>query len=168
MPSSLESEFKDCLVSETQGLAVGNPIDYTTFVGPVIHSASYDKLRDVIDAASKDSELELCCGGIYDDSRGYFLYPTVYRRSNPNHELLSRELCGPILVVYVYDDKKHDDPQGAFAEACKLVDETLQYGLTCAIFASDRNVVRFAEDRLVNTAGNFYINCKSTGAVVGQ
>ncbi|KAK1769884.1 Aldehyde/histidinol dehydrogenase [Phialemonium atrogriseum] len=166
VPASIWPKFKDHLVQETKALAVGSPTDHKNFVGPVIHEASFKKLSGVIDDAKNDAELELLAGGTYDSSKGYFIHPTVYQAKNPSHKLLSTELFGPVLTVYVYDDT--EDPVGAFAAACELVDSTSEYGLTGSIFASDRAAVRFAEDKLRNSAGNFYINCKSTGAVVGQ
>lgn len=158
--------FREKLAAEVGKLRQGDPVDHANFLGPVIHAASFEKLSGVIDAAKSDPELELVAGGTYDGSRGYFVQPTVYRTTNPNHPLLSRELFGPVVVAYVYDDTA--DPARAFAEACDLADSTGDYALTGSVFASDRAVVRFAEERLRNAAGNFYINCKSTGAVVGQ
>lgn len=169
VPSSRATEFTDSLVTEARKLSTGDPAEHNYFNGPVIHAASFAKLRAVIDNARNDPELELLHGGTYNDSKGYFVQPTIYRTTNPNHSLLSTELFGPILVLYVYDDKRGSSKeQNAFEEACTLVDSTSEYGLTCAIFADDRVAVRLAEDRLRDTAGNFYINCKSTGAVVGQ
>ncbi|ROT39827.1 1-pyrroline-5-carboxylate dehydrogenase [Sodiomyces alkalinus F11] len=166
VPKSVWPQFKEKLVSETEKLRQGNPVDHINFMGPVIHEASFKKLSGVIDEAKKDPELELLVGGTYDNSKGYFIHPTIYQTSNKNHKLLSTELFGPVVTVYVYDDTV--DPVGAFAEACELVDSTGEYGLTGSVFASDRAAIRFAEDKLRNSAGNFYINCKSTGAVVGQ
>lgn len=166
VPASIWPRFKARLVEETEKLGVGAPWDYHNFIGPVIHEPSFKKLTGVIDAAEKDSELELLTGGKYDGSKGYFIHPTIYETKNPQHKLLSTELFGPILTVYVYDDST--DPVGAFSSACELIDKTGEYGLTGSIFAADRAAVRFAEDKLRNSAGNFYINCKSTGAVVGQ
>ncbi|GCB25935.1 delta-1-pyrroline-5-carboxylate dehydrogenase, mitochondrial [Aspergillus awamori] len=169
VPSSRAQEFTDRLVAEAKALSIGEPADHTHFVGPVIHAASFSKLRAVIDSAQADAELELLSGGTYDDSKGYFITPTIYHTTNPNHPLLSTELFGPILVLFVYDDKKYEErEEDAFDDVCQLVDQTSDFGLTCAVFASDRTAIRFAEDRLRDTAGNFYINCKSTGAVVGQ
>ncbi|CAI6096089.1 unnamed protein product [Clonostachys chloroleuca] len=162
VPASRESEFKSQLVAETKALCVGDPASFETFIGPVIHASAFSRLQRVIEEATADSELDLWHGGSCDDSKGYFVQPTIYRTTNPNHKLLSEEVFGPILVVYVYDDKEDVE------SVCKLVDETSEYGLTCAVFASDRQFISFAENRLRDTAGNFYINCKSTGAVVGQ
>lgn len=166
VPKSVWPQFKERLVGETSKLSIGIPTDHKNFVGPVIHAASFKKLSGVIDAAKDDKELELLTGGKYDDSTGYYIHPTVYLTNNPNHPLLSTELFGPILTIYVYDDTT--SPVEAYASACELVDSTSEYGLTGSIFASDRAAIRYAEDALRNSAGNFYINCKSTGAVVGQ
>ncbi|KAK2039096.1 1-pyrroline-5-carboxylate dehydrogenase [Colletotrichum somersetense] len=167
VPSSLWPQFKEGLVAETAKIKIGNPVDHSNFMGPVIHEGSFKKLSGVIDAAKDDNELELIAGGKYDSSKGYFVHPTIYKTTNRNHKLLSTELFGPVLTIYVYDDVT-PDPATAFSEVCALVDSTGEYGLTGSVFATDRAAVRFAEDRLRNAAGNFYINCKSTGAVVGQ
>jgi 1-pyrroline-5-carboxylate dehydrogenase len=166
VPKSVWPQFKERLVAETSKLSIGPPTDHKNFVGPVIHAASFNKLADVIDAAKEDKELELLIGGEHDSSKGYYIHPTIYQTTNPQHHLLSSELFGPILTVYVYNDTT--SPVKAFESACELVDSTSEYGLTGSIFASDRAAIRYAEDALRNSAGNFYINCKSTGAVVGQ
>lgn len=166
VPSSVWDSFKTRLVSETEALKVGDPTDFSNFIGPVIHEASFKKLSSVIDEAKNDKELELLVGGKHDSSKGYYIHPTVYKTTNPNHPLLSRELFGPILVVYVYDDSTA--PVEAFENIIEQIDSTSEYALTGAVFASDREAVRYAEDALRNSAGNFYINCKCTGAVVGQ
>ncbi len=160
VPSSIWPQFKTKLVSETKKLKVGPPEDFGNFIGPVIHEGSFNKLSGVIDAAKDDSSLELLVGGKYDNSNGYFIHPTIYETKDPAHKNLSTEFFGPILTVYVYDDSK---PK-AFEEACKLVDSTSDYGLTGAIFARDRAAIRYAEEALRNAAGNYYINCKSTGS----
>jgi len=166
IPKSVWPQFKERLVSETKALAVGPPTDHKNFIGPVIHAGSFNKLSGVIDDAKNDQELELIAGGTHDNSTGYFVHPTIYVTTNPEHKLLSTELFGPILTVYVYDDTS--SPVEAFSSVCELIDNTSEYGLTGSVFAADRAAVRFAEDALRNSAGNFYINCKSTGAVVGQ
>ncbi|KAI9839958.1 MAG: hypothetical protein M1819_000150 [Sarea resinae] len=166
VPSSLWDAFKPLLVEETKKLKVGDPTNFENFIGPVIHKPSFDKLAAVIDEAKKDSELELLVGGEYSAEKGYFIHPTIYATTNPAHPLLSRELFGPILTVYVYDDTT--DPTEAFTSIIRTVDTTSSYALTGSIFASDREAIRYAEDALRNAAGNFYINTKCTGAVVGQ
>ncbi|KAF2472134.1 delta-1-pyrroline-5-carboxylate dehydrogenase 1 [Lindgomyces ingoldianus] len=165
VPKSVWPQFKDHLVLETQALKVGDPSDFSNFIGPVIHEASFKKLSGAIEDAKNDKELELLVGGKYDSSKGYYVHPTIYQTTNPDHSLLSRELFGPILVVYVYDDSA---PAEAFQKICKQIDKTSEYALTGAVFAKEREVLRFAEEALRNSAGNFYLNCKCTGAVVGQ
>lgn len=164
VPASLWPEFKQQLIDEVSALKIGPPQDFSNFIGPVIHDASFKKLSSVIDEAKNDSELSLVVGGKHDSSKGYFIHPTVYETRNPSHPLLSRELFGPVLVAHVYDDAAPD----AFANICKTIDSATDYALTGSIFAQDRYAVRFAEEALRNAAGNFYVNAKSTGAVVGQ
>ena len=165
IPSSLWPTMKSTLISETKALKVGSPSEsFGNFVGPVIHRRSFDKLAKAIDDAKSDKELECLVGGTYDDSKGFFIHPTIYLTSNPHHALLSTELFGPILTIYVYDDSAPN----AYLDICKLIDTTSDYALTGAVFAKDRVAIRQAEEALRNSAGNFYINCKSTGAVVGQ
>lgn len=164
IPSSSWPAIKPALISGTKALKIGSPTSFDNFIGPVIHEASFNKLSKVIDDAKSDKDLELLVGGTYDDTYGYFIYPTIYLAKHPSHALFSTELFGPILTLYIYDDAAED----AFAKVCKLIDSTSDYALTGAVFAQDRTAIRFAEDMLRNSAGNFYINCKSTGAVVGQ
>ncbi len=167
IPASLWPEFKESLVKQTEALKMGDPTSFDNFIGPVIHKASFKRLTDAIDAAKSDSDLDLLTGGTYDDAKGFFIRPTIYQTHNPNHQLLSRELFGPVLVVSVYDDTS-SDPDQAFQSICSLIDESSEYGLTGAVFARDRRAIRIAEDTLRDAAGNFYVNCKCTGAVVGQ
>ena len=157
--SSIWSEFKEKLVAEVQKLKVGSPESFDNFVGPVIHENSFKKLKGVIDAAKDDKNLELVVGGKYDDSEGYFVHPTVYEAKDPAHKNLHTEFFGPIVTAYVYDDST----PGGFEDICKTVDSTSEYGLTGAIFAKDRAVLRYAEEALRNAAGNFYVNGKCTG-----
>lgn len=164
IPASRAEEFLSQVAAETNALKQGEPSDFTNFCGPVIHEGSFNKLAGVIDEANKDPELELLAGGSHDSSKGWYIKPTVYRTTNPDHPLLSRELFGPVLVVYAYPDATEED----FSRICQKIDNTSEYGLTGSIFAQDRDVIVRASDALRNTAGNFYINCKSTGAVVGQ
>lgn len=163
-PRSRWPEIQELLVSETEKLKIGPPEDFESFVGPVIHEASFDKLASVIDTCNKDPNLQLLVGGKHDKSEGYYIHPTIYLAQSPDHHNFGTEFFGPILTVYVYDDME----PASFVNVLKLVDATSPYGLTAAIFAEDRLVVRQATDVLRNTAGNFYINCKCTGAVVGQ
>jgi 1-pyrroline-5-carboxylate dehydrogenase len=120
VPKSVWPEFKERLVAEVEALKIGDPTDFSNFIGPVIHEASFKKLSGVIDDAKDDKELELLVGGKHDISKGYYIHPTVYQTTNPNHLLLSRELFGPVLVAYVYDDASPD----AFEKICKQIDDT--------------------------------------------
>lgn len=164
IPRSIWPVFKEKLIAETEKLKVGDPEDFTNFIGPVIHEASFKKLAKVIDDAKSDNNLKLVVGGKYDGNAGYFVHPTIYETQSPSHNNMVTEFFGPILTVYVYDDTS----ESAFQEVCSLVDSSTTYGLTGAVFARDREVIRYAEDALRNSAGNFYVNCKCTGAVVGQ
>lgn len=164
VPASMWDEFKSQIVSETEKLKVGPPGDFGNFIGAVIHEASFKKLSKVIDEAKNDKDLELITGGKYDGSAGYFVHPTIYVTKTSAHSYLSTEFFGPILTIYVYDDSS----PSAFEDICQTVDQTSDYGLTGSVFARDRAAIRYAEEALRNSAGNFYINCKSTGAVVGQ
>lgn len=163
IPESISKEFLTNLKEEVQALKIGAPDEgFDNFIGPVIHRASFDKLSSTIDASKKDKSLELLVGGTYDDSKGFYIHPTVFVAKDPNHELFNRELFGPVLAVYVYPDTEWE-------ATMKLVDSSGGgYGLTGSVFASDRRVIKHAEEVLRNASGNFYINCKCTGAVVGQ
>lgn len=165
-PRSLWEQAKPMLIEQTQKLKVGSPEAFDNFIGPVIHQQSFDKLSGVIDEAKGDPELECIVGGSYDGKEGFYIHPTIYETKNPVHPNMSREFFGPVLTVYVYDDTK--DPDQAYLDICKTIDETSDYALTGAIFAQDRAALRVAEENLRDSAGNFYLNCKSTGAVVGQ
>ncbi|CEO60566.1 Putative Delta-1-pyrroline-5-carboxylate dehydrogenase, mitochondrial [Penicillium brasilianum] len=162
--ASIADDFVNQVVAEVKQIKVGEPSDFTNFCGPVIHEGSFNKLAGVIDEAKNDPELELLAGGSYDSSKGWYIQPTVYRTSNPDHPLLSRELFGPIIVIHSYNDATEAD----FVKICEKIDTTGIYGLTGSVFAQDRHAVQVADEHLRNAAGNFYINCKSTGAVVGQ
>ncbi|RAH71651.1 L-glutamate gamma-semialdehyde dehydrogenase [Aspergillus aculeatinus CBS 121060] len=162
LPESRAEEFLTKLKSEIDEITIGSPEDLGAFMGPVIHRASFEKIKSVIDASNKDSSLELLAGGTYDDSTGYYVHPTVYRAKDIDHPLFDTEIFGPVLTVYVYPDaewssilKKVDQSGGGFA-------------LTGAVFAADRKAIREAEDTLRYSAGNFYINCKTTAALIGQ
>ncbi|EPX72534.1 delta-1-pyrroline-5-carboxylate dehydrogenase [Schizosaccharomyces octosporus yFS286] len=160
--SSWEAGFRDQLLQEVKALKVGAPLeDLSNFVGPVIHRGSFDKLKAVLQSAAADSEVEVLAGGKADDSTGYFVEPTILLSKNPKHDIFKTEFFGPILAVYVYEDE-------SLEEVCELIDTTNAYGLTGSIFAQDRIVVRKLTERLRNAAGNFYINDKCTGAVVGE
>lgn len=162
IPESISQEFIELLTEKLKTIKTENCSNVIEgFMGPVIHKQSFDKLAGVIEEAKKDSELEIVAGGVYDSSKGFFVEPTVIRTTNPNHKFLQQEFFGPILTYYVYPDNQ-------FEQICELIDATSTYALTGSIFSQDRDAVILASEKLKYTAGNFYINDKSTGAVVGQ
>lgn len=161
---SLWPEFKAVLTAAMKTIPVGNaadPLQLHTFMGPVIHEQLFEKLAKAISAVSEDPELELLEGGHVDRLAGFYVEPTLIELKSATHPYLTKEFFGPILTAYVYKDAE-------FEQVLSLVDEATKYGLTGSIFARDRAAVRMAEERLRYAAGNFYINDKSTGAVVGQ
>jgi len=141
--------------------APGSPEDMGNFVTAVIHEGSFDKLASYIDQAKADADADVVIGGDYDKSKGYFISPTVILTTNPHYKTMETELFGPVLTVYVYED-------AAWKETLKLVDATSEYALTGAVISTDRYAITEATEALQNCAGNFYINDKPTGAVVGQ
>ena len=161
IPKSLWSAVKNQLITDVKSMKMGSPEDFSNFITAVIHEGSFDKLASYIDQAKKDSDAEIIVGGNYDKSKGYFIEPTVIVTTNPKYATMEIELFGPIITIYVYDDSK-------WAETLKLVDETSEYALTGAIFSQDRYAIEEATQALQNSAGNFYINDKPTGAVVGM
>jgi 1-pyrroline-5-carboxylate dehydrogenase len=164
IPASLWPLLKNGLASETEALTMGDVTDFSNFMGAVIDRKAFDRLADVLDKAKNDPALEVLAGGTADDSEGFFIRPTVLVSNDPNHEVFSTEYFGPILSVYVYDDSDAD----AFSEILEVVDRAAPYALTGSIIANDREAVAKATDRLRFAAGNFYINDKPSGAVVGQ
>ena len=160
-PKSLWPAIKEEMGKELATIKQGSPEDFSNFVTAVIHEGSFDKLARYIDQAKNDSDAEVIFGGNYDKSKGYFVEPTVILTSNPKYTTMETELFGPVLTVYVYEDKD-------WSEVLKLVDTTSEYALTGAIFSRDRYAIEEATVALQNSAGNFYINDKPTGAVVGQ
>ena len=161
VPKSLWNDVKSQIISDTKSMKMGSPEDFGNFITAVIHEASFDKLSSYIDQAKKDADAEIIVGGNYDKSKGYFIEPTVIVTTNPNYTTMETELFGPVITIYVYDDEK-------WAETLKLVDQTSEYALTGAVFSQDRYAVEEATIALQNAAGNFYINDKPTGAVVGM
>jgi len=161
MPDNLWPEIKEKLVSQVNGIKMGKPEDFTNFMCAVIDEASFDKLSMFIDNAKKDAETEIIAGGEYDKAKGYFIQPTVIVTSDPKYITMEEELFGPVLTIYVYESNK-------WQEALELVDTTSIYALTGAIFAKDRYAIDQGTKYLSQAAGNFYINDKPTGAVVGQ
>ncbi|KAK6075108.1 delta-1-pyrroline-5-carboxylate dehydrogenase [Seiridium cupressi] len=161
VPESIWPAFKENLLAKMATIKVGSPEDVTNFVNPVIHEQSFNKLAGVIERAKTDPKLSLLSGGEVSKETGYFVQPTFYQTTDPAHEIMQKEFFGPLLAVYVYPDSEWDNiPQ--------VVDSTAPYALTGSIFAQDLAAVRYAEDKLRHSAGNFYINTKRTGSVVGQ
>ena len=161
IPQSLWPAVKEQLITDVKSMKMGSPEDFGNFITAVIHEGSFDKLASFIDQAKKDSDAEIIVGGNYDKSKGYFIEPTVIVTTNPKYATMETELFGPVMTIYIYDDAK-------WAETIKLVDETSEYALTGAIFSQDRYAIEEATLALQNSAGNFYINDKPTGAVVGM
>ncbi|TRO64044.1 L-glutamate gamma-semialdehyde dehydrogenase [Christiangramia sabulilitoris] len=166
LPKSLWSQIKDFVVQDVKSFKMGTPEDMTNFVNAVIHEGSFNKLASYIDKAKKDKNAEIIVGGNYDKSKGYFIEPTVILTTDPHYTTMETELFGPVVTIYVYDDKNFDAQK--WADICELVDNTSIYALTGAILSGDRYAAAQATDLLQNAAGNFYINDKPTGAVVGQ
>jgi len=164
LPASVWGQISESVIAQTDALTMGPVTDLTNFLGAVIDRRSFDKLAGVLDRAKNDPALEIIAGGTVDDSEGFFVRPTIVLTSDPKHEVMSTEYFGPILSVYVYDDSA----DGAFEQVLEQVDAGGPYGLTGAIIATDRAAIVRAQERLRFTAGNFYINDKPTGAVVGQ
>lgn len=161
IPKSLWSDVKSMVIEDVKSFKMGSPEDMSNFITAVIHEGSFDKLAKYIDQAKADSDAEIIVGGNYDKSKGYFIEPTVIVAKDPKYTTMCTELFGPVITIYVYEDD-------AYAETLKLVDETSEYALTGAILSADRYAVTQATEALQNAAGNFYINDKPTGAVVGQ
>lgn len=158
---SIWSEVKKSVIEDLKTFKMGSPEDMSNFMTAVIHEDSFDKLASYIDNAKKDKNATIISGGNYDKSKGYFIEPTVIETTDPKYTTMCTELFGPVMTIYVYDDKD-------FSKTLKLVDETSEYALTGAILATDRYAIDEATKALQNAAGNFYINDKPTGAVVGH
>ena len=161
IPQSLWPAVKAQLITDVNSMKMGSPEDFGNFITAVIHEVSFNKLAGFIDQAKKDADAEIILGGNYDKSKGYFIEPTVIVTTNPKYATMETELFGPVITIYVYEDAK-------WKETLKLVDETSEYALTGAIFSQDRYAIVEATNALQNAAGNFYINDKPTGAVVGM
>ncbi|MFC4218544.1 L-glutamate gamma-semialdehyde dehydrogenase [Flagellimonas marina] len=162
LPKSTAHEILDFVKADLASFnKPGSPADMSNFITAVIHEGSFDKLAKYIDQAKKDDNAEIIAGGNYDKSVGYFVEPTVILTTDPKYTTMCTELFGPVVTIYIYDDKD-------WADTLKLVDGTSEYGLTGAVLSADRYAIDEATKALQNCAGNFYINDKPTGAVVGQ
>ena len=161
IPESVWKEISGDLVEETDALAMGDPMDFRNFVNAVIDRGAFQSITGYIDRAKASPDADVIAGGEYSDADGFFIRPTLIRAHTPDHETMCDEIFGPVMSIHVY-------PDAAWSETLDMVDSTSPYALTGAVFSQDRSAVREAMDRLCNAAGNFYINDKPTGAVVGQ
>jgi 1-pyrroline-5-carboxylate dehydrogenase len=161
VPRSVWARLRNDLVAEVEALEMGDVTDFSAFLGAVIDRRAYDRLAGVLEMAHRSPTVTVLAGGTADDSRGYFVRPTVLEGSDPTHEVFSTEYFGPVLAVHVYDD-------GDFEDVLRQVDTGAPYGLTGAVIARDRAAIARASEALRFAAGNFYVNDKPTGAVVGQ
>lgn len=161
LPQSLAENVIAEVKSELKTISMGSPADFKNFVTAVIHKGAYDRLVATIEQIKKDKDVEIVAGGGYDDSKGYFIEPTVVVTKNPQYDTMCRELFGPLVTLYVYPDEE-------WSNTLELVDQTSEYALTGAVYSQDRYALEEALNALENSAGNFYINDKPTGAVVGQ
>jgi 1-pyrroline-5-carboxylate dehydrogenase len=161
VPQSLWPAIKEKIITDVKSMKMGSPEDFGNFITAVIHEGSFDKLAGFIDQAKKDDDAEIIVGGNYDKSVGYFIEPTVIVTTNPHYSTMATELFGPVMTIFVYEDAKWE-------ETLELLDATSEYALTGAVFSQDRYAIEVATVKLQNAAGNFYINDKPTGAVVGQ
>ncbi len=161
VPASLWPTLKGMMEKDMKSFKIGGTEDFSNFINAVIDEKAFDKIASYIDRAKASNDAEVVIGGEYDKSKGYFIHPTVILAKTPDYETLSEELFGPVLTIYVYEDSKWE-------ETLTLVDKTSIYALTGAVIGQDRYAVDQATKALRNAAGNFYINDKCTGAVVGQ
>ena len=161
IPDNLWADVKEHLVSEVNSFKMGPPEDFTNFVNAVIDEKSFDKIAGYIESARENDLCEIITGGNYDKSKGYFIEPTTIVSKDPHSLTMCEEIFGPVVTIYVYNAER-------FEETLELVDQTSEYALTGAIFSKDRYAAELATKKLCNAAGNFYINDKPTGAVVGQ
>lgn len=161
VPSNIWPEVKRIFVEQVNSFKIGSPEDGSNFVNAVIDKKAFDKISGYIDYCKTQTDAEIITGGNYDGSKGYFIEPTTVVTSNPKFRTMCEEIFGPVLTIYVYDENK-------FEETLDLLDQTSEYALTGSIISQDRYAINLATEKLVNAAGNFYINDKPTGAVVGQ
>ncbi len=161
IPKSMWQDVKEMMGKDLASIKMGSPIDFGNFINAVITEASFDKISSYIESAKSDAKAKVIFGGSHSKDKGYFIEPTVIETSDPKYTTMCTELFGPVLTIYVYEDDQ-------WSETLKILDETSEYALTGAVFSRDRYAVKEATDTLRNSAGNFYINDKPTGAVVGQ
>jgi 1-pyrroline-5-carboxylate dehydrogenase len=161
IPSSLWPEVKGILVAQVTSFKMGSPEDTSNFINAVIDASAFEKISAYIDYCKEQADAEIIAGGNYDRTKGYFIEPTVVVTTNPKFRTMCEEIFGPVLTIYIYQDD-------AYEATLRLVDSTSEYALTGSIMARDRYAIQTATELLQHAAGNFYINDKPTGAVVGQ
>lgn len=161
IPISLWDKMKKQLIETVKSIKLGSVEDFTNFMSSVIDKSAFDKIKSYIEYANKSNDAEIIVGGNCDETIGYYIEPTIIKTENPNFKTMEEEIFGPVLTVYVYDDKD-------FEKTLDICNRTSPYGLTGAIFAKDREIIVKMKEILYHAAGNFYINDKPTGAVVGQ
>ncbi|MAV80738.1 MAG: 1-pyrroline-5-carboxylate dehydrogenase [Flavobacteriales bacterium] len=161
LPKSKSDEIIKKLQEQIKDIKMGSPIDFENFMTAVIHKKSFEKIVNYIKNAQNDKNVEIICGGNYDNSKGYFISPTLILTSDPNYTTMKEEIFGPVVTIYIYEDKM-------WKETLDLIDKTSQYALTGAVISSNQESIDFALKKLRYSAGNFYINDKPSGAVVGQ
>lgn len=161
IPSNIAEEVKKKLIAGVKSFKMGSPEDFTNFINAVIDEKSFDNIKKYIDNAKKDKKAEIWVGGKCDKSRGYFIQPTIIEAKDPKYVTMCEEIFGPVLTIYIYNASQ-------FERTLDLVNSTSPYALTGAVIAKDKTAVELATNKLRNAAGNFYINDKPTGAVVGQ
>lgn len=161
IPSNISKEVKKILVDEIKKMKIGSVEDFQNFITAVIDEKSFDKIKAYIDGAKKASKVNILAGGVCDKKKGYFIQPTVIETKDPLYTTMCEEIFGPVLTLYVY-------PETKFSDTLKLVNSTSPYALTGSIISQDRNAIVEATQKLKHAAGNFYINDKPTGAIVGQ
>lgn len=161
IPRSIWKDVKERLVAEVKSITIGDVTDFSNFMGAVIDKSSFTNIKNYIDEAKTKADAEVIVGGKCNEEVGYFIEPTVIEVKSPTYRTMCEEIFGPVLTIYVYEDAK-------FEETLKICDETSPYALTGAFFSQDRSVIVKATKALTNAAGNYYINTKPTGAVVGQ
>lgn len=161
IPSNIADEVKKKLIAGVKSFKIGSPEDFSNFINAVIDEKSFESIKQYIDHAKKDEKAEIWVGGKCDKKEGYFIQPTIIEAKHPKYVTMCEEIFGPVLTVYIY-------PANGFEKTLELLDNTSPYALTGAIIAKDRNAIELATAKLRNAAGNFYINDKPTGAVVGQ
>jgi 1-pyrroline-5-carboxylate dehydrogenase len=161
LPSNIAQQVIDHVVADLKSFKMGSPEDFGNFINAVISEKAFDKIAEFIDYAKKRDDAKIVAGGNYDKSKGYFIEPTVIVTTNPAFRTMCEEIFGPVMTIYVY-------PENEFEQALELLDKTSEYALTGAVYSQDRYAINLASKKLENSAGNFYINDKPTGAVVGQ